>query len=700
MSGVVVGVDIGGTFTDVALRAADGRLTVGKQATTPDDPRVGVVEALRGVLADAGVAPGSVSRVVHGTTLATNVVVERRGGPVALVTTEGFGDVLSLGRHARVEDDRYDLGYTPPPPLVPRSRTFEVPERVSAHGEVLVALPDGAPETVARAVAGEQPIGVAVCLLHSYAHPEHEQRIAAACRAALPDAFVVASTDVWPELREYERAMTTVVCALVGPVMATYLRGLEDQLAALGVRCPVEVMESSGGVVSTAAATRRPVCTVESGGAAGVLAAGTVGSRVGASDVISFDMGGTTAKTGLVRHGRPALAHDFQIAGRGSFGGARPGTGVPVKTPVVDLAEVGAGGGSIAWLDPGGALRVGPRSAGAVPGPACYGRGGTEPTVTDANLLLGYLDVRGLAGGVSLDRARADAAMAPLATAFGVELADAADAIHEIANTTMAAAIRMVTVQRGIDPRDFTLVAFGGAGPVHVARLAGEFGIRSVIVPWAAGVASAVGLLDSEPTIEVVQTVLADLDESNTDRIDAAFRELEVRARHELTGADDATTRVTRSADLRYRGQAHQLTVPMPEAHHDVPTLVAAFRDAYRRAYGIASDAPAEFVSARVRITRSAGGEQPPAAEPVAPTPAVADGARPVRFAGTGRFRETPVYEWARLGPGASLDGPALVIGADTTIVVPSDTAARVDGDRNVRLRPGATSAFTGGAAS
>ena len=377
---------------------------------------------------------------------------------------------------------------------------------------------------MARAVAGEQPIGVAVCLLHSYAHPEHEQRIAAACRAALPDAFVVASTDVWPELREYERAMTTVVCALVGPVMATYLRGLEDQLAALGVRCPVEVMESSGGVVSTAAATRRPVCTVESGGAAGVLAAGTVGSRVGASDVISFDMGGTTAKTGLVRHGRPALAHDFQIAGTRQLRRRPAGHGRPGQDAGRRPRRGRCGRGEHRLARPGRRAACRPRSTGAVPGPACYGRGGTEPTVTDANLLLGYLDVRGLAGGVSLDRARADAATAPLATAFGVELADAADAIHEIANTTMAAAIRMVTVQRGIDPRDFTLVAFGGAGPVHVARLAGEFGIRSVIMPWAAGVASAVGLLDSEPTIEVVQTVLADLDESNTDRIDAAFR--------------------------------------------------------------------------------------------------------------------------------------------------------------------------------
>ncbi len=690
-AGAVVGVDIGGTFTDVALLDPDGRLTVGKQATTPEDPRVGVVEALRHVLRDAGVAPDALTRVVHGTTLATNVVVERRGGPVALVTTDGFGDVLALGRQARVEDDRYDLGYTPPAPLVSPALTFEVVERVTARGEVLVPLREDALTAVVDAVAAAQPAAVAVCLLHSYAHPDHERRVAAACQAALPDAFVVASCDVWPELREYERAMTTVVCALVGPVMAGYLRGLEDQLATLGVRCPVEVMESSGGVVSAEAATRRPVCTVESGGAAGVLAAGAVGARVGAADVISFDMGGTTAKTGIVRDGRPAIAHDFQIAGRGSFGGARPGTGVPVKTPVVDLAEVGAGGGSVAWLDPGGALRVGPRSAGAVPGPACYGRGGTEPTVTDANLLLGYLDPRGLAGGVTLDRARAESAVTPLAAALGVEPVDAADVIHEIANTTMAAAIRMVTVQRGIDPRDFTLVAFGGAGPVHVAHLAAQFAIRSVIVPWAAGVASAVGLLASEPTVELVQTLLVDLTDGATGALDAVFADLEARARRELGADDDPTARIARSADLRYRGQAHQLTVEMPPAGHAVPALVAAFHDRYQHAYGIRSDAPTEFVSARVRVTHPRASRPPRPATTTAPTPAEPVTTRPVRFPGTGRYRATPVFDWSGLAPGAHTDGPALLVGDDTTVVVPTGTSARLDGDRNVLLRPSAT---------
>ena len=524
--------------------------------------------------------------------------------------------------------------------------------------------------------------------------------MAAACQVAVPDAFVVASCDVWPELREYERAMTTVVCALVGPVMTGYLRGLARRLAELGVRCPVEVMESSGGVVSAAAAARRPVCTVESGGAAGVLAAGILGARVGAADVISFDMGGTTAKTGIVRDGRPAIAHDFQIGGHGSFGGARPGTGVPVKTPVVDLAEVGAGGGSLAWLDPGGALRVGPRSAGAVPGPACYGRGGTEPTVTDANLLLGYLDATGLAGGVTLDPARAEAAVASVAEALGVDVADAADAIHEIANATMAAAIRMVTVQRGVDPRSFTLVAFGGAGPLHVAHLAAGFGIRSVLVPWAAGVASAVGLLASNPTVELVQTWLVDLAAGDAGVLDGVFADLEDRARRELGAPDDPSVLVTRSADLRYRGQAHQLTVTMPPPAGrwgGLDGLAGRFHDEYERVYGIRSDAPAEFVSARLRATRLVSAPPPPAPSPATSFPASTSTTRPVRFPGAGRFTVTPVFDWPGLTPGAAVTGPALIVGADTTVVVPPGAAATVDGARNVALIPAASPAVHGG---
>ncbi len=318
-------------------------------------------------------------------------------------------------------------------------------------------------------------------------------------------------------------------------------------------------MELSGGVVSVATAVRRPVCTVESGGAAGVLSAGLLGAQLGEPDVISFDMGGTTAKTGIVRDGHPHVTHSFQVGGKGSFGTPRAGTGIPVKTPVVDLAEVGAGGGSRAWLDAGGALRVGPGSVGAVPGPACYGRGGTEPTVTDADLLLGYLDPAGLAGGIALSAERAERAVASVADPLGLDVADTASAIHEIANATMAAAIRLVTVQRGIDPRDFTLVAFGGAGPVHAAALAATFGIRSVVVPWGAGVASAVGLVGSEPTAELVQTHLVALADAAIGDLETRFTDLEGRAHVELGVDADTPVTVRWAADLRCRGQAHEL---------------------------------------------------------------------------------------------------------------------------------------------
>jgi N-methylhydantoinase A len=685
-----VGVDVGGTFTDVVLADSAGDVTIGKILTTPDDPRRGVVAGIRQVLDRAAVEPGAVSRVVHGTTLATNIVIQRTAAPVALVTTEGFGDLLRLGREARVEEDRYDLSFTPAAPPVDARLTFEVVERVNTRGEVLVPLTDGVVADIARRVAAARPAGVAVCFLHAYAHPAHEQVVAEACRAALPTAYVVCSSEVWPEMREFERAMTTAVCALVGPVMAGYVAGLESRLRDVGIDCPVEIMESSGGVMSAQAAARRPVATVESGGAAGVTAAGIVGRSVGVADVISFDMGGTTAKTGIVRNGSPEITHDFQIGGKGSFGGARAGTGVPLKIPVVDLAEVGAGGGSVAWVDTGLALRVGPQSSGAMPGPACYGRGGTDPTVTDANLLLGYLDPAGLAGGVTLDPELAAAAVErSIAAPLGSDVTGAAHAIHEIVNATMASAIRVVTVQRGVDPRGFTLVGFGGAGPMHVARLATAFGIRSVVVPRAAGVASAVGLVSSDLTVDLVQTRILDLEDADATALTQLFEELEARGRDEL-GGGGATFTVTRSADMRFIGQAHQLTVSVPDGplgDEDVSALAKRFHEVYRQAYAIDADAPAQLVNARVRVVLTVD-KLSPRAHAVAERDAsmALAGEREAMFAEVGGFTTTPVFDWSRLQPGCRLDGPAIVEGADATIVVPPGYAAVVDRWGNVIL--------------
>jgi N-methylhydantoinase A len=546
-------------------------------------------------------------------------------------------------------------------------------------------------------VAQARPDAVAICFLNAYVDGGNEAIMAEACRRALPGTFVAASSEVWPEMREYERAMTTFMCAYVGPVMTSYLSGLGQRLVEVGVTCPVEVMESSGGVMSASSASRRPVYTVESGGAAGVIAAGALSRTLGAARVLSFDMGGTTAKAGVVTDGVPGLTHDFQIGGKGSFGGTRPGTGFPVKIPVVDLAEVGAGGGSIAWVDAGGALRVGPRSAGSVPGPACYGAGGTDATVTDADLVLGYLDPRGLAGGVSLSLAAAEDALGrSVAEPLGVTVADAARAVHDVANAAMAAAIRVVTIQRGLDPRDFLLVGFGGAGPMHVARLAATFGIDTVAVPWAAGVASAVGLISADLAVDRVRTRLVAGEPENASRIEELFAELEAECRTELE-VEGATT-VVRSVDARYRGQAHQITISVTEqplTDVDVPALVARFHDHYRHTYGVDLPAAVELVNFRVRLVRVV--DKPPAPVPDAVardgTAAAVDGSaslvdtRPVHFAEHGGYVPTPVHDWQRLPVGAELDGPCLVVGPDTTVVIPPTHHGTVEARRTLVLR-------------
>jgi N-methylhydantoinase A len=689
-----LGVDVGGTFTDVVLAASGAELHVAKVLTTPDDPRTGVVLAIEEVLTRTGVAAGAISRVVHGTTLATNVILERRGGPVAFVTTAGFADLLRLGREARVEEDRFDLWFQPPAPPVSRTMTFEVTERIDARGRVRIALDEDEACAVAERVAAVRPAAVAVCLINAYANDSHESEVGAACVSALPpDVFVTTSSQVWPEMREYERAMTTVMCAYVGPVMSTYLAGLEARLGSIGFRCPVQIMESSGGVMSAALAARRPVATVESGGAAGVTAGGFIGRLVGASAVISFDMGGTTAKAGIIRDGRPDVTHDFQVGGKGSFGGARPGTGFPLRIPAVDMAEVGAGGGSIGWVDAGGALRVGPRSAGSDPGPACYGRGGEEPTVTDANLLLGYLNPAGLAGGIRLAPDRSLAAVErSVAVPLELDPVDAARALHEVANANMAAAIRVVTVQRGIDPRGFTLVGFGGAGPMHAARLAATFAVRDVVIARAAGVGSAIGLVTADLSVDHARTRLMDESDLDPEVVTEVFAELEERGRNDLAGTgDDApeSVAVERSVDVRFRGQAHQLTVAVPIGRltdASLRSIVRAYHDRYRAAYGIELDAPVQLVSFRVRAVRAVDKLDPqprPLGPPKSASPA---GERLAHFAELDGFAAVPVFTWSALRPGEVLAGPALVDGADTTVVIPPSWVATVDGWVNLRL--------------
>ncbi|MFF0861514.1 hydantoinase/oxoprolinase family protein [Nonomuraea sp. NPDC003560] len=647
--GFAIGVDVGGTFTDVVLSGPDGVTAVAKCLSTHDDPIAGILTGVTRAL--GSVDPARVTRVVHATTLATNAVLERTGARVAFVTTRGFRAAVPLGRHARVEEDRYDLRFTPPPPPVAPGDCFEVDERVSARGAVLTPLDPGSVRRAAAEIARRGITSAAVCLLHSYAEPAHERRAAAILREHVP--HVVASCEIWPEIREYERATTTIMSAYIGPLMTSYLSRLRERLAAIGIDAPVHVMESGGGVVSAELAARRAVSTIESGPAAGVLAA----AATGLPDVISFDMGGTTAKACVVRGGRPEITHEFHVGGKGSFGGRRAGTGVPIKTPAIDLAEVGAGGGSIAWLDPAGALRVGPRSAGSSPGPACYGLGGGEPTVTDADLVLGYLS----SASMPLSAPLAAKAVDRLAGPLGVSREEAAHAVHEIVNASMAAAVHVVTVQRGIDPRGFALVAFGGAGPMHAAGVARRFGIATVVVPAYCGVASAAGLLAGALSTD---RVLSRLDAGDPAEVFAAL------AADAAADLGVARVRVARSVDVRFKGQSHDLTVDWAESREE---LAARFFAKYAQVYGIVQQGEIELVSYRVRVTDAATPTTPttPATPATPAAPGAGGGAagrRRAYFPEAGGWLDVPVHTRRTLD---RVRGPAIVEDAESTIVVP-----------------------------
>ncbi|GAA3210061.1 hydantoinase/oxoprolinase family protein [Nonomuraea helvata] len=661
--GYTIGVDVGGTFTDVVLRDTYGAVSVAKCLSTHYDPIAGIVTGVTRALGDRD--PALVTRVVHATTLATNAVLERKGVRVAFVTTQGFRAAIPLGRYARVEEDRYDLRFSPPPPPVAAGDCFEVVERVSARGAVLTPLDPGSVRRVAAEIAERGITSAAVCLLHSYANPSHERQVAAILRESLPN--VVTSSEIWPEIREYERATTTIMSAYIGPLMASYLSRLRERLAEIGIRAPIHVMESSGGVISAELAARRAVATIESGPAAGVLAA----AGTGFANVISFDMGGTTAKTCVVRGGRPEITHEFHVGGKGSFGGRRSGTGVPIKTPAIDLAEVGAGGGSVAWLDPAGALRVGPHSAGSSPGPACYSLGGSEPTVTDANLVLGYLSSASLPlspdlAGKALDR---------LASPLGVSREEAAYAVHEIVSASMASAVHVVTVQRGIDPRGFALVAFGGAGPMHAARVAERFGIGTVVVPPYCGVASAAGLLSGALSTD---RVLSRLDAPDPAAVFAALAD-EAAADLGVSPSDPGVL-VSRSVDVRFKGQSHDLTV---EWTSERPVLASRFFERYEEVYGIAQRGEIELVSYRARVTVPTTPHLPGAG--AAAGERATPGTRRAYFPETGGYTEVPVHTRDTVD-GSPLHGPAIIEDAESTIVVPPGWSAALAGTRAVHL--------------
>jgi N-methylhydantoinase A len=644
-----LGVDVGGTFTDL-VALVDGRLITAKVPTTPRNQARGVVSALEVVQP----ALGAVASFAHGSTVATNALLERRGARTALVTTEGFRDVIEIGRQNRPA--LYDLTRDRPTALVPRELRFTVRERMGRDG-VLVPLDEGSVAATVDACRAAGVEAVAVCLLFGFLHPEHEQRVGKALRQALPDVQVSLSSEVLPEFREYERCSTTVCNSYLTPRLATYLRSLSDEVEALGLPSPL-VMQSSGGAAEIGTAAARAASCILSGPAGGVVGAAWVAGLSGFQDLLTCDMGGTSTDVAPVLGGTVQTTTESVVAG------------VPIKLPMVDVHTVSAGGGSIAWVDAGGALRVGPGSAGADPGPAAYGRGGEEPTVTDANLYLGYLpDGAELGGKVRLDRRAAEAALSRVGAEIGLDVEETARGIIRVADAEMIRALRVISVERGLDPRELTLVAFGGAGGLHACSLAEELDIGRILVPLAAGVLSALGLAISDIRHDQVHALMAELEAADPAHVEACFEELEANLHTQL--ADDAHVRFSRLADLRYQGQSFELTVEAP----DLEGLAARFHTEHERRYGYRmEDEVVELVSLRVVATVP---REKPEFHEAPPRRDVAPARRRAIF--NGEWREIDVWERSGLGVGSRLRGPAVVELTGSTLVVRPDWQATVD---------------------
>jgi N-methylhydantoinase A len=680
-----VAVDIGGTFTDlVVFDETTGATLESKTSTTPADFARGVLDAIR--IGD--VAAETIGYLVHGTTVVINAITQRAGVTTALVTTAGFRDALAVGRGNR--PDMYNLKFHKPDPFVPRRLRFEVRERVAADGTVATPLHLCDLDRVAAACREQGVEAIAVCFLHAYAHPEHERQAAAYLGDRLPGVTISASSDITKEWREYERSSTVVLNAYVQPILDRYLEKLEADLRGLGVPGRLFAMLSNGGTAAFDSARRQPIQLVESGPAGGIIGAALVGEQIGEPNVISLDVGGTTAKCSLIEGG------DVKIAGDYRLGWTPLSPGYPVRIPVVDIVEIGAGGGSIAWFDEGGALRVGPRSAGAEPGPACYGRGGTEPTVTDAMLIAGVLDPASFLGGrLAVDVALARTAYEPIAARLGVSVEAAAGGVIRLVTEATIDALKLVSVRRGYDPRDFSLVAFGGGGPMHAAALAGELGVKRVVVPPFPGTFSAWGMLMTRPRVDLTRTRVTRLDAVQPGEIEEVFRELEEEAGARLIEQGFGSEQIAghrRSLDMRYHGQEHSVRVPIPAQGGVVqPTLAEAFHALHRRSYTFALvDTPVEIVNFRTISTVEM--PRPPMGRVRLGGSDAAGGAenrwRRVDF-GDGVRRDTAIFGRSSLPAGFAAGGPAIIEEASaTTVVLPGQRLA-VDRFGNLVITPG-----------
>ena len=681
-----IGIDIGGTFTDFTLvDDAQQTLAIFKQLTTPADPSEAVIEGVSAILAANGVDIGDVAAINHGTTLVTNAVIERRGAATGMLVTEGMKDILDIARETRY--DLFDLRLVFPQPLVPRRWRREIAERVRYDGAVLKEPDlDQARDAVRDLVDTCAITSLAVCFLHAYANRDHEDRVAAMIRDEFPDLYVSASAEVFPFMREYDRWTTTTMNAYVQPLVDQYIARLESRLADLGFTGRLYIMTSSGGTVTPETARRYPVRLLESGPAAGALMSASHGRRLKLHNLLSFDMGGTTAKGALVRDGQPLKKYDMEVAREHEF---KAGSGLTAKIPTIDMIEIGSGGGSIAEIDERGLIRVGPRSAGAAPGPACYGQGGERPTLTDANLILGYLDPAFFLGGrMDLDRAAAERVITEgIGGPLGLDLTRAAWGIHEIINEDVARAFRVHASERGFDYRTTTMVAFGGSGPMHAARIARKLHVPKVLFPFAAGVISSLGLLISPLSFDIVKSYRVTLEDLSEDDFEAAFRGIgdEVSALLERAGVARDSIVLSRKVDMRYEGQGYEIEVQVPEPG-GLAELPAAFEAAYKALFtSITLEDRKEIVNWKLEAS------EPPRAADVSyrfrdldPSGSAVKGHRKIYSDEAGGFVDCPVYDRYALAAGTVLRGPALIEERESTCVITGEDTFEVDAHYNI----------------
>jgi N-methylhydantoinase A len=683
-----LGVDIGGTFTDVALEVA-GRLFSAKILTTPEAPERAVIDVIRRVLAEASLRPADLSIIIHGTTLATNAIIERKGAKTALLTTEGFRDTIEIRHENRFE--QYDVNIDLPPPLVPRRLRFPVRERVDARGRVLVPLDEAGVVSLADRLAALGVEAVAIGFLHSFTNPAHERRAGEILAERLPGVAITFSSEVSPEMREYERFSTACANAYVQPLIGRYVANLEALLQDEGFVCPLFLMLSGGGLTLAETAIRFPVRLVESGPAGGAIFAAEIARQCRLDKVLSYDMGGTTAKICVIDELRPQTDRAFEVARIYRF---KKGSGLPLRIPVIEMVEIGAGGGSIARVDRLKRITVGPDSAGADPGPACYGRGGEAPTVTDADLLLGRIDPAGFSGGrMALDRGAAEAAMRQeVGEPLGLAVELAALGVSEIVDENMANAARVHAIESGKDARGRTLVAFGGAAPLHAARMAEKLGLDRVVVPSYAGVGSAVGFLRAPIAYEIVRSALQRLDQFDAGAANALYAAMRAEAEEIVRrGAGSAPLTETRSAFMRYRGQGHEIAVPLPVhaySEDDSAVFHATFEQEYRRLYSrVIPGVEVEVLSWVLLLSAPVSSETAtalPSPKPYTPQPARR---RPVFDPETGEFIEVAIHERSDLSPGAFIAGPAAIIEDETSTVVTRLFDATIDAFGYIELR-------------